>query len=55
MGGPEGVLAVERYALVTGPVGGMAMHAVPRQPPSTAEQPLAPSQGPLFDGLSTDA
>ena len=36
MGGPEGVLAVERYALVTGPVGGMAMHAIPRQPP---EQP----------------
>ena len=37
MGGPEGVLAVERYALVTGPVGGMAMHAIPRQPPLPAE------------------
>ena len=39
MGGPEGVLAVERYALVTGPVGGMAMHAVPRQPPEQLPPP----------------
>ena len=31
MGGPEGVLKAERYALVTGPVGGMAMHAVPHE------------------------
>ena len=30
-GGPEGVLKVERYALATGPVGGMAMHAVPHK------------------------
>ena len=32
MGGPEGVLESERYALVTGPEGGMHMHAIPRQP-----------------------
>lgn len=31
MGGPEGVLKAERYALVTGPAGGMAMHAIPRE------------------------
>lgn len=37
MGGPQGVLAVERYALVTAPAGGLAMHAIPRQPPAPAE------------------
>jgi hypothetical protein len=32
MGGAEGVAKVERFTLVLGINGGMAMHAIPRQP-----------------------
>ena len=32
MGGAEGVSKVERYTLVLGIDGGMAMHAIPRNP-----------------------